>query len=230
MRKFFSIFIMVMALFSSVFAEDVVAQNGTKNEATQSENEKKVADAINAEDPAYEENQDTRYPSWTGWVFGASEFAIDMYSTNLGSSMATVTGSFGPRFNFNKMSASTITDAGFSIAGRLGLGVAGIDNFHTTGFAVPIELEATYTVSKFTTSIGLSFLLIPELENITDLYNAGIYLDLGYASAIGGLSFRVGYVFHSEGYINAYYGSNVQNSMSVNPLDGAFNFGFRWQL
>lgn len=230
MRKFFSVFIVMIGLFSFAIAEDNITQDNTKSEITQQDNKKSSNETLDVEDLAYEENQDTRYPSWTGWVFGASEFAIDMYSTNLGSSMATVTGSFGPRFNFNKMSASTITDAGFSIAGRLGLGVAGIDNFHTTGFAVPIELEATYTVSKFTTSVGLSFLLIPELENITDLYNASIYLDLGYASAIGGLSFRVGYVFHSEGYVNAYVGSKAKNSMSISPLDGAFNFGFRWQL
>lgn len=223
MRKFFSIFIVMIGLFSFAIAEDSSVQENVKNSAIQQDTNEE--DSLSSE-LLLSEVQETRHPAWVGWVFGASEFAIDVYSaSNMNSGLSTITFSFGPRFNFNKMSASTISDEGFSIAGRLGLGVGAIDNFHTTGFAMPIELEASYTIGEFTTSAGFSFLIIPSLENIKDIANAGVYLDLGWAQSLGAMTLRLGYIFHSTASLDVF-----GNSVSLSPLDGSFNFGFRWQI
>lgn len=224
MRKFFSVFIVMIGLFSFAIAEDSsVQENAEKSVIQQGTNEEE--ESLDSE-LLLNEMQETRHPAWVGWVFGASEFAIDVYSSSGMSAMSTISGSIGPRFNFTSMSASTIADPGFSIAGRLGFGVSGVNNFHTTGFVLPIELEASYTVGKFTASAGFSFLVIPEIGNIKDITSAGIYADLGFASLIGGLSFRLGYIFHSNGNLTLFN----KNVAEIDPLGGSFNFGFHWQI
>lgn len=223
MRKFFSVFIVMIGLFSFAIAEDSSVQESAKNSAIQQDTNEE--DSLSSE-LLLSEVQETRHPAWVGWVFGASEFAIDVYSSSGMSAMSTISGSIGPRFNFTSMSSSTIADPGFSIAGRLGFGVSGVNNFHTTGFVLPIELEASYTVGSFTASAGFSFLVIPEIGNIKDITSAGIYADLGFASLIGGLSLRLGYIFHSSGNLTLFN----KNVAEIDPLGGSFNFGFHWQI
>lgn len=166
--------------------------------------------------------------SWVGWVFGASEVAIDAFTTKgLSSGLATITGSFGPRYNFTKMAPSRISDQGFSVAGRLGFGVAALDNFHTTGFALPIEVEASYTINNFTVSGGLSFLIIPEIGSLQNFSNIGVYCDLGYAvDLFGAMSIRLGYMFYSSATLKMFNGQSI----NYDPLNGSFNFGVRWQF
>lgn len=177
--------------------------------------------------PKNDEMADSEENSWVGWVFGATDVAIDVFTTKgLSSGLTTITGSFGPRYNFSKMAPATIFTDGFSIAARLGLGVAALDNFHETGFALPIELEASYTTGHFTTSAGLSFLIIPTLKKLENLTNAGVYLDLGWANPVGAMTFRLGYIFHSSATLNLINGQSI----NYDPLNGSFNFGVRWQM
>lgn len=224
MRKFFSIFIVMIGLFSFTVAEDnSIQKNAEKSVIQQDTNEEEESLEIEL---LSNEIQETRYPAWVGWTFGASEFAIDVYSSSGMSAVTTISGSIGPRFNFTSMSASTISDPGFSIAGRLGFGVSAVNNFRTTGFVLPIDLEASYTIGEFTASAGFSFLVIPEIGNIKDITSAGIYADLGFASLVGGLSFRFGYIFHSSGNLTLLNNKTIK----IDPLGGSFNFGFHWQI